>query len=115
MEYNLKSNKPSVETVNLINKLTVFKKPSDLAIFIESLDDKKIKLLTEIIINLLNNRIEVNNSVLRRLSPFKNLLRSIVSKKVGQSSRKKFFLSVKGLYILFIIIPSVFKTVIKYF
>lgn len=115
MENNGVVNKPSNELRLFVESLKQYKKPSELSSFIKSLDERKINLLTEIILNLLNNRINVNENILKKLSPFKRVLRGLIKKKLSYISRKKIFSSLKGLYILLIIIPTVFTSISEYF
>ena len=97
---------------NLLGLLTKLSKlnHSERIVYIKSITKKEIKLISEVIYNLLHFNIKTDFKSLSILKRVKKYLYKLSSKRVSHLIKKKILQTLKGLNILNIVIPLALNT-----
>ena len=100
---------PRLKNITVLIKKILNLKHSERINYIDSIVNKEIDILTEIILNFLNGNIKVDTKSFNLLKRLRTELNIIARKKTPYKIKKQNFKSLKGLNILNILLPFTLK------
>ena len=95
---------------SFISKILSFKKTTDRLSYLKKITRREIDYVSEIVLNFLKNKIHFAYREFSKLKKIKNFMREFVKNKKAYKIKKSLILSVKGLYLLNVLLPLASKT-----